>query len=352
MYITGEYLAQSGAAHRWRRALRSPTACSATASSRPSPPQTAWVLTCHTRCSLQAQCTVSLTVKGSGCLSCDCGALKRVEKYHALCTGIASVVAPALPVLDALYATRATLERLAARYGDLPAAWPPGVVRQLRGRHNALCARVQTHICSLAGAEYYPAGEPQARLSHQERPPHKRKVKFCTQLDMLLVVPAFNVHALRDGGLSAGVSWNPAEEDKGSHLFVLAALPGPRSRALLQSGVEGLAPGERLPERAGAGGRAAPAAAPKQDVVPADLDSDEEDGPSEDTPRQPQVLNHVHVQITQLQKYACSTLLCMEAHGGQLEALAMQKIVMHASAQHQACYKPLLAEEVWEPSER
>lgn len=69
------------------------------------------------------------------------------------------MVAPVLPVLDALYATRATLERLASRHGDSAAAWPPGVVKQLRARHNALCARVQSHICSLAGAEYYPAGE-------------------------------------------------------------------------------------------------------------------------------------------------------------------------------------------------
>ncbi len=70
------------------------------------------------------------------------------------------MVAPVLPVLDALYATRATLERLALRYGDLPTSWPPGLVRQLRARHNALCARAQTHVCSLAGAEYYPAGKP------------------------------------------------------------------------------------------------------------------------------------------------------------------------------------------------
>ena len=68
-------------------------------------------------------------------------------------------MAPALPVLDALYATRATLERLASRHGESPAGWKPGVVRQLRARHNALCARVQTHVCSLAGAEYYPAGD-------------------------------------------------------------------------------------------------------------------------------------------------------------------------------------------------
>jgi hypothetical protein len=70
--------------------------------------------------------------------------------------------------------------------------------------------------------------------------------------------------------------------------LLLFALSGPRSRTLLQSGVEGLAPGEKLPERAAAAGGRAPATALKQDVVPADLDSDEEDAPA-DTPRQPQV---------------------------------------------------------------
>ena len=74
------------------------------------------------------------------------------------------MVAPVLPVLDALYATRAMLERLARRHGDVAAKWPPGVVRQLRTRHNALCAAIQGRVCSLAGAEYYPAGA--ARPSH------------------------------------------------------------------------------------------------------------------------------------------------------------------------------------------
>ena len=72
-------------------------------------------------------------------------------------------------------------------------------------------------------------------------------------------------------------------------------MPGPRSRALLQSGVEGLAPGEKLPEdapaaRAGQDGLAAAAAraALKQDLVSADLDSDDES--VADAPQQPQVL--------------------------------------------------------------
>ena len=73
----------------------------------------------------------------------------------------------------------------------------------------------------------------------------------------------------------------------------VTAWTGPRSRALLQSGVEGLAPGEELPEqaaaaRAGQDGLAAAArAAPKQDVVSADIDSDDESAAA--TPRQPEV---------------------------------------------------------------
>lgn len=69
---------------------------------------------------------------------------------------------------------------------------------------------------------------------------------------------------------------------------------GPRSRELLTSGVEGLAPGERLPSDAAKAPDALSALATRDsgrprfdDRVPADLDSDEE-SPSE-TPREPEV---------------------------------------------------------------
>lgn len=73
--------------------------------------------------------------------------------------GLASHLQPVLAILDALYSTRAVLEKLAQQHGDLPGKWPPGVVKQLRQRHNQLSARIERHICSLANAEYYPIGE-------------------------------------------------------------------------------------------------------------------------------------------------------------------------------------------------
>ncbi|KAK9919131.1 hypothetical protein WJX75_009619 [Coccomyxa subellipsoidea] len=139
--------------------------------------------------------------------------------------GLAAHVQPVLPILDALYSTRAVLEKLALQHGEQPGKWPPAVVKQLRQRHNQLVSRIERHICSLANADYYPIG--------------------------------------------------------------------PRSRELLTSGVEGLAPGERLPSDAAKAPDALSALATRDsgrprfdDRVPADLDSDEE-SPSE-TPREPE----------------------------------------------------------------
>lgn len=72
---------------------------------------------------------------------------------------------PVLPILDALYSTRAVLEKLALQHGEQPGKWPPAVVKQLRQRHNQLTARIERHICSLANAGYYPIGEPTGFIS-------------------------------------------------------------------------------------------------------------------------------------------------------------------------------------------
>lgn len=64
--------------------------------------------------------------------------------------GVASAVAPVLPVLDALYATRAVLERLARRHGNAPAAWPPGV----RAVHSG--SKVHSALSCVAGTDDAP----------------------------------------------------------------------------------------------------------------------------------------------------------------------------------------------------
>ena len=70
---------------------------------------------------------------------------------------------PVLPILDALYSTRAVLEKLALQHGEQPGKWPPAVVKQLRQRHNQLVSRIERHICSLANADYYPIGAPSSQ---------------------------------------------------------------------------------------------------------------------------------------------------------------------------------------------
>ena len=78
--------------------------------------------------------------------------------------GLASTVAPLLPLLDALYSSHAALERLAARHGRKPSAWPPGVVAQLRSRHNEIATRIERRLCSMPDGIYYPIGSGFARL--------------------------------------------------------------------------------------------------------------------------------------------------------------------------------------------
>ena len=63
-----------------------------------------------------------------------------------------------LPILDALYSSRAVLAALARQHGDQASSWPPHIVKQLRERHNVLVNRIERHICSLSNAEYHPIG--------------------------------------------------------------------------------------------------------------------------------------------------------------------------------------------------
>lgn len=68
------------------------------------------------------------------------------------------LVAPAVRVLDMVYATRITLEDLARRYGDRPLEWPAHVVEQLKDRNTAILAAIETSICSIPSGLYYPLG--------------------------------------------------------------------------------------------------------------------------------------------------------------------------------------------------
>ena len=72
--------------------------------------------------------------------------------------GVAMLVAPAVRVLDMLYATRITLGDLARRYGGAPLEWPAHVVEQLRERNAAIHAAIETSICSMSAGLYYPLG--------------------------------------------------------------------------------------------------------------------------------------------------------------------------------------------------
>lgn len=71
--------------------------------------------------------------------------------------GVASVVLPAVKILDAIYSTRITLEGLALRHGMKHEDWPEAVLESLKARHNHIYNQIQDQICSLGGA-YHPLG--------------------------------------------------------------------------------------------------------------------------------------------------------------------------------------------------
>lgn len=74
-----------------------------------------------------------------------------------LASGVASVVLPAVKILDAIYSTRITLEGLALQHGMKHEDWPEAVLESLKARHNSIYSQIEDQICSLGGA-YHPLG--------------------------------------------------------------------------------------------------------------------------------------------------------------------------------------------------
>ena len=72
-------------------------------------------------------------------------------------SGVASVVLPAVKILDAIYSTRITLEGLATRFGVKREDWPEAILESLKARHNQIYSQIEDQICSLGGA-YHPLG--------------------------------------------------------------------------------------------------------------------------------------------------------------------------------------------------
>ncbi|KAK9816361.1 hypothetical protein WJX74_003175 [Apatococcus lobatus] len=72
--------------------------------------------------------------------------------------GVASVVEPALRILDSLYATRITMDNLQTAYGDDPEKWPSRVIASLRVRNDHLVQQIEQHICVLPPHSYCPIG--------------------------------------------------------------------------------------------------------------------------------------------------------------------------------------------------
>ena len=81
-------------------------------------------------------------------------------KIIVLTTGVASVVEPALRILDSLYATRITMDNLQTAYGDDPEKWPSRVIASLRVRNDHLVQQIEQHICVLPPHSYCPIGAP------------------------------------------------------------------------------------------------------------------------------------------------------------------------------------------------
>ena len=82
------------------------------------------------------------------------------DVLHLFSPGVATLVAPAVRLLDKIYATRVTLEDLSSKYGDQPLQWPVHVVEQLRERNTAILAAIEGSICALPAGLYYPLGMP------------------------------------------------------------------------------------------------------------------------------------------------------------------------------------------------
>jgi hypothetical protein len=72
--------------------------------------------------------------------------------------GVAAVVAPAVRILDMVYATRITLEDLAKRYGSKPLQWPVHVVEQLTARNTAILTAIEEQIGAMPPSLFHPLG--------------------------------------------------------------------------------------------------------------------------------------------------------------------------------------------------
>ena len=68
------------------------------------------------------------------------------------------MVTPAVKLLDRIYATRITLEGLAAKYGDRPLEWPVQVVEQLTERNQLILQEIEEHIGSMPSGLFHPLG--------------------------------------------------------------------------------------------------------------------------------------------------------------------------------------------------
>ncbi len=79
--------------------------------------------------------------------------------------GVAAVVTPAVKLLDRIYATRITLEGLAAKYGDRPLEWPVQVVEQLTERNHLILQEIEEHIGSMPSGLFHPLGACRAHTS-------------------------------------------------------------------------------------------------------------------------------------------------------------------------------------------
>ena len=91
-----------------------------------------------------------------------------------LASGVASVVLPAVKILDAIYSTRITLEGLALQHGMKHEDWPEAVLESLKARHNHIYSQIEDQICSL-GSAYHPLGATQSlTVQTQDMPQHNQ----------------------------------------------------------------------------------------------------------------------------------------------------------------------------------
>ncbi|KAK9807563.1 hypothetical protein WJX72_002624 [[Myrmecia] bisecta] len=72
--------------------------------------------------------------------------------------GVASIVQPAVQILDAMYSTRIMLGKLQQQYSSEGNNWPVKVLESLRARHAKLAQQIEQHVCVMPAGVYYPLG--------------------------------------------------------------------------------------------------------------------------------------------------------------------------------------------------